>query len=83
MAKTYNGYANYDTWNYVLWISSDEGAAAEVVKHGLHLQADGLKWDGGEAEYIGRHLVGDVTPDGAKAGRVDWEEVAEHFAEWE
>ena len=82
MAKAYNGYANYDTWNFVLWISSDEGAEKEVCRHGERLKAEGLKWDGEEAENIARHLVGDVTPDGAKSARVDWEEVAEHFEEW-
>ena len=81
MAK-YNGYANYDTWNYVLWVSSEEGAEKQVFQHGQRLKAEGLTWDAEEAENIARHLVGDVTPDGAKAGRVDWEEVAQHFEDW-
>lgn len=81
--SNYNGYTNYATWNYVLWISSDEALEKCVVDHGRRLKADGLSWDAEEAEGVARIVIGDVTPDGAKACRVDWAQVAEHFAEWE
>lgn len=35
--ETYNGYANYETWNVALWIQGDQGLyelAREVAAHG-------------------------------------------------
>lgn len=76
--KSYNGYTNYDTWNFVLWISSDDGAARAVVNYGRDI----AKWTAKAAREIAIELVGDTTPDGAKAGRVNWAEVARHFKDW-
>lgn len=64
MTATYNGWANYETWNVALWIQNDEGfyAAAQqateigdlldyIVGNGITHTPDGVEVDGPELDY--------------------------------
>lgn len=82
-SNTYNGYTNYATWNYVLWASNDEYSYKAVARAGRALANAEMTWDADEAEKIMRSVVGDETPDGARAEEVDWDEMAEALADWE
>lgn len=35
--KSYNGYANYETWNAALWIDNDEGLQTSVLEQASEL----------------------------------------------
>ena len=63
--QTYNGWANYETWNVALYINNEYEmyqTAVEWVRDRLDLGYDSLSYD------IFRHtlnsLFGDKTPDG-------------------
>ena len=58
--QTYNGWANYETWNVALWLGNDEGMytiARRYATHGYkslsrllvilfgHNTPDGVRWD--------------------------------------
>lgn len=67
---TYNGYANYQTWNVCLWISNDEGLH--------HFAARSKSYDhfkSGLREYASNSLAYE-TPDG-----VSWNDSAVNLAE--
>ena len=56
---TYNGWANYQTWNVALWIGNDEGLysfAKEHKRSGYKSFVESLKELGGEISL--------QTPDG-------------------
>lgn len=72
--NTYNGYANWDTWNVELWIDNEE--SLYKAKWRL-LRSSDVTAD--EVEEFCRNEFGETTPDDADFNEVDWEELAEHW----
>ena len=54
--STYNGWANYETWNVVLWIQNDEGLCNLAKQCRNYQELVALLYDCGSTE----------TPDGVK-----------------
>ena len=57
---TYNGWANYETWNVALWIQNDKGLYSEAMHCANYQELVNLLYDCGSKE----------TPDGVK-----WDDV--------
>jgi len=57
---TYNGWANYATWNVALWIQNDEGLYSAACNCNNYQELVNLLYDCGSTE----------TPDGVK-----WDDV--------
>ena len=55
-SETYNGWANYETWNVALWLSNDEGMYNLAKGYSEH----GYK----SLSHVLEELYGAVTPDG-------------------
>ena len=73
MTTTYNGYANWSTWNYALWLANDYGVYrtitdAPTLAHAIH-----------EAHLA--FPTGTPDMDGDDLGEVDWDEVREAVEE--
>jgi len=68
----YNGWANYETWNVYVWLSSDYETCkicerAEFTETGM--------------KNFCTEFFGAETPDNAKLKNVNWKEVSEAFEE--
>lgn len=82
--ERYNGWANYQTWNVVLWLRNDESmyrsscadARCAVEHHG--------KVNAEDAKVIARNaFMSDVTGDNVSLSdkAIDWTEVADAIQE--
>ena len=73
---SFNGYANWDTWNASLWLANGEYA--------YHIMRDATAQSLGMSEFadIGQDIIeGLGNPDGIEYENVNWKEVLEVFAE--
>ncbi len=67
---SYNGWANYETWNVMLWMDNEEFAYRAYRSEAPDIDEE-------DAQRIVRECFGDETPDGVKVGdpAIDWEEI--------
>lgn len=72
----------HSTRNFMLWLSNEKDVYDAIVRCGQELAADGRAWDWETAELVTIGLFGHETPDGARAERVNFDQIAELFTEW-
>ena len=81
-SEKYNGWANYETWNAVLWLGNDEGLYDLVKEYGR--QFSRVKFLGetepswsGFLQYVSDSTLGVATPDGVqwRSRRIDHDEM--------
>ena len=77
-AQTYNGWANYETWNVTLWIGNDEEMYRQVL--GL-VNSKVTQWF--DVAGVLSTLFGDKTPDGVAWNdpTIDADRMNEYLAE--
>ena len=81
--ETFNGWANYETWNASLWINNDESMYRVAVAYVEQARRFGqaIKFDSliPALEY----RFGQMTPDGVRwmDGRIDTDEMDEMLEE--
>jgi hypothetical protein len=87
----YNGWANYETWNVVLWINNDEG----LYNHARDLMDAWNEDSHGSMDHFYSRAAREVcselfpsgqTPDGVKLSdsRIDWIAIVDMLLElWE
>lgn len=74
--REYEGWHNYETWNYVLWLDNDHAKYTEMLDA---LQKRKSKVSNAYARQILRNVIGTSTPDKARLVHVKLSEVADHL----
>lgn len=81
MIMTYNGYANWDTWNTGLWLSNDEWSYNEAIRIARHSYD---VWD--MAKKLKNEVPGILEMCGCSDqidfNEVDWDEIAATYTEF-
>jgi hypothetical protein len=82
-SKTYNGWANWETWNVALWFGNDETLYRAVLRQ--------IEHRGAFTSDSARGFVRALLPDGTKDAKqprgwamydvVDWKAIADDFNE--
>lgn len=78
MSKSYNGWANWQTWNVNLWLANEEPLYRAVVSQ-VRRSADPVEFE----EFV-RDLLPHGTPDmdgESEYAGVDWDEIIDGFQE--
>jgi len=90
--ETYNGYANYPTWNVCLWIDNDQGMSELISEYTAELidnKTDRYDMVQALSEYIQENfIISEDQPAGIASdllgyaiGMIDWYEVTDHYIE--
>ena len=80
---TYNGWANYETWNASLWIGSDESMYRLAVAYVEQARRFGQRVSYDALIPALEYNFGQMTPDGVRwmDGRIDTAEMDEMLEE--
>ena len=85
--NSYNGWANYETWNINLWLQNDETFYNHAVGE-LRFILEAHEWDWenvslAEVRGLIRDVLGSKTPDGVSTSHsdIDWLEISDALLE--
>ena len=80
MCGKYNGWANWETWNFYNWLTSDEGYQGAIDAYGIDGAIENWKeYLEGEIEFIEYGFLKDVAREGVH--QIDWDEIREALKE--
>ena len=79
---SYNGWKNYETWNFMLWLNNEEGSYNSYRKFA---RSKDFEVTPEEAEQFVKNYFPEGTPDleygSFKWSDVDWDAIADSFNE--
>ena len=81
--NTFNGWANYETWNASLWINNDESMYRVALAYVEQARRFGQRISYDALIPALEYNFGQMTPDGTRwmDGRIDTDEMDEMLAE--
>ena len=85
MSKKYNGWTNYETWNFNLWITNEEEDYSQVLElafdsedeYELSNKLESLAYEWSDISQLNSGFISDMVNSSIK--EVNFYEVAEHL----